>query len=81
MAEETGKGFWSRLFGTKHSGCCDLNVEEVAEGSPQEPGEENTGTGGASAGEQSQTAAGTPRNRTKPCCGGGSTPSSGGCCG
>ena len=37
MADEAKKGFLSRLFGTKNSGCCNVKIEEVTEEKPEEP--------------------------------------------
>ena len=35
MADEAKKGFWSRLCGTKNSGCCNVKIEEVTEEKPE----------------------------------------------
>lgn len=72
--DEKKQGLVSRLFGRKHSGCCDVKIEEVVEETSEERGNQCCGGGGAAAAEQAAEAGDTVNGQARPCCGSAPSP-------
>lgn len=65
MAEETKKGFFSKIFGTRNSGCCNIRIEEIKE----EPAKTGDDEKQDPTKEQPQADSATPKPRRPSCCG------------
>ena len=80
MAEEKKQGAFSKFFGSKRSGCCDVRIEEVSEEGSETPEAHGSAAGNEKQAESAGKAA-DRGPRASPCCGSASAPKSGGCCG
>ncbi len=69
MADAPKKGFLSKLFGAKNSGCCNVTFEEVPEEPAKAPEGKSANSASAANEERAQTSAVKPGKRRSSCCG------------
>lgn len=80
MAEEKKRGLFAKFFGPKHSACCEMKIEQVAEEASGDPGARGTVAASQEAGGSERDVAAKARRKASPCCADKNEPKSGGCC-